>query len=157
MNPNNLSCLILRPVELKKDFFLSSRPPNMSILDLILLVGAVLVVLAVLIGFCCYCLQFTGTGDLPHLKEKDQLYTAIQVFSSFTLQLLQSPIVMLRLVCLTHPLTFHHHLRGDDCLKLQKLNTSTPIVDPMKTPSESHWKEMPTIPKKLVKSTQFLR
>ena len=131
---------------------MSSRPPNMSILDLILLVGAVLVVLAVLIGFCCYCLQFTGTGDLLHASK-----TAIQVFNYFTLQLLQSPIVMLKPVCLKHPLTSHHHQGGDGCLKLQELNTSLQIVDPMKMLRESHWKEMPTIPKKLVKSTQFLR
>ena len=131
----------------------------MSILDLILLVGAVLVVLAVLIGFCCYCLQFAGTGDLLLASKRGQpiihYNTSIQL--NLTLQLLQSPIVMLRLVCLTHPLTFHHQQGGDGCLKLQKLNTSLQIVDPMKMLRESHWKEMPTIPKKLVKSTQFLR
>ena len=44
----------------------------MSILDLILLVGAVLVVLAVLIGFCCYCLQFTGTGGLLHTSKRER-------------------------------------------------------------------------------------
>ena len=56
----------------------------MSILDLILLVGAVLVVLAVLIGFCCYCLQFTGTGDLLHAYKRErpaiQCNTSIQQF-----------------------------------------------------------------------------
>ena len=105
----------------KKNLFLSSRPPNMGILDLILLVGAVLVVLAVLIGFCCYCLQFTGTGDLLLASKRGQpiihYNTSIQL--NLTLQLLQSPIVMLRLVCLTHPLTFHHQQGGDGCLKLQ--------------------------------------
>ena len=46
------------------------RSPNMGILEVILLVGAAMIVLAIVIGFCCHCLHPQGKVKNDELAQR---------------------------------------------------------------------------------------
>ena len=46
------------------------RSPNMGILEVILLVGAAMIVLAIVIGFCCHCLHPQGKVKNDKLDQR---------------------------------------------------------------------------------------